>query len=263
MNQLANHHKLSVDEYVTFITEQQKQFSAALAAEDDSIYRARLGNPTEFPNHQEVPCCIYFYYVRINTDGRLYVTHHFYPSGDPNDINNPADPASWPPIPRDEVGLKNLIKQLAESARPNGGDQYRLRERDFVKLEWRRKSYVAIFVDEANWKLHKNADGKPCILFITEPKNGKVGTRNHTFFDAMDFDIDMQINGGPETDKRTAVVFINHMKSDEEGNDLGSGPGQYFQFKIYFDVAFASGVSGITVIFDPDETNLGPPVPPP
>ena len=80
----------------------------------------------------------------------------------------------------------------------------------------------------------------------------------------MDFELDMPIAGGPATDKRSAIVFVNHMKGDDDGNDLGDRVKQPFQFEMYLDVAFASGTAvPMTVIFDPDGTNMGPAQSPP
>jgi hypothetical protein len=53
------------------------------------------------------------------------------------------------------------------------------------------------------------------------------------------------------------------MKANEAGADLQAGDAQYYQFKMFFDVAFADGQPALTVIFDPDGTNLGPPLGPP
>jgi hypothetical protein len=53
------------------------------------------------------------------------------------------------------------------------------------------------------------------------------------------------------------------MKGDDHGNDLGRGVGQRFLFKMFFKVLFADGTEGMTVIFDPDGTNEGPPIGPP
>ncbi|HYJ52163.1 MAG TPA: hypothetical protein VEW04_03240 [Allosphingosinicella sp.] len=261
MNELVDYHRMPLDEYATRLANLQSELAAAVGAPNYPIDTVRLGDPA-YPHHQLVPCSIYFYYIRINTDGKLYVTHYFYPGGDPNDPNNPANPADWPAIPRDRLALENILRDLALNARQNGANPPPIGTR-FEDISWRRKSYLAFFIDELNWKLHKLANGDPCIVFITEPKDGKIGMENHTFFDAMDLDVAMPINGGSATDLRSAVVFIDHMKADDAGNDLGAGGGQFFQFKMYFDVAFAGGGTGMTVIFDPGGTNQGPSVPPP
>jgi hypothetical protein len=90
---------------------------------------------------------------------------------------------------------------------------------------------------------------------------------NHTFFDALDVPVTMPIRnprpGEAIEDERSAVVFINHLKADDIGNDLGAGAGQFFQFKMFFSVKFADGTDGMTVVLDPGGTNMGPPLPPP
>lgn len=263
MNELLDHYRKPLDEYVSDFAAEQQRSVAAIGGTNHGIHVQRLGD-LNFPDHQQVPHSVYFYYVRVDSDGRLHVTHHFYPGGDPNEPGNPPNPADWPSIPRDEEGLKALLRDLALDARPTGAGNYPVIGQAFRDIVWRRKSYIAIFVDELNWKLHKLAATEdPAVVFITELKNGKQGLENHTFFDAMDLDIEMPINGSADTDKRSAVVFINHMKADEAGNDLEAGPGQFFQFKMFFDVEFSIGGKAITVIFDPGGTNIGPPPPPP
>ena len=254
MNELLDQAR-PLDDYIETLSERQQQ-ALAVPVTNHGIGEGRLGDPN-YPAFQAVPCSMYFYYVRLNSNGKLYVTHHFYPGGDPSD---PTNPGPWSPIPRDRQGLTDLVRELAIGARlgtlPIIGN-------DFQNVEWHRKSYVAVFVDEVNWKLHRLTSGDPSIVFITEPKDGRTGTDNHSFFDAMDLDIEMPIAGTGATDIRSAVVFINHMKVDEAGNDLQLGDTQFYQFKMFFDVAFASGAAGMTVIFDPGGTNEGPPLPPP
>ena len=107
-------------------------------ADNFPIEDRRLGAPG-FPNHQAVPRSLYFYYLRINKNGQLYVTHHFYPGGDHDDVNNPANPDDWPEIPYDKQGLTDLVTKLAVDARPTGDKNYPVIGRDFVDIKWRRK----------------------------------------------------------------------------------------------------------------------------
>jgi hypothetical protein len=223
------------------------------------IYEPRLGTP----NFTDVPRCMFFFYLRVDTDGKLTVDHYFYVDGDKN------DPETWQEIPYYAKDLNDLVQRLAVNARPlrKGDSRVRDPEREaahnFQGPDWTRRSYVAIFLDEANWKFHKFPDLDSAVVFITEEKNGKKGTENHSFFDAIDLPIEMPIAGGPAKDTRSAIVFINHMKGDEAGADLGDGVREFFQFKMFVDVTFASGPGvPMTVIFDPDGTNLGPPLQP-
>jgi hypothetical protein len=253
-----------------FEARQNEYALSGAGAPNHDVYEQRLTDPN-FPAFKAVPHMVYFYYVRVDNDGRLRVVHYRYVDGDIN------DPNTWQPIEYSEARLKPIVELLAKNARP-GAPRPRNPEPDpdenFENIEWNRKSYVAIFIDEANWKFHKFPHQDSAVVFITEPKNGVTGTENHAFFDAMDFEITMPINdpNAPvaQFDERSAIVFINHMKRDERGTDLGHGlpPGeteeQFFQFKLFLDVAFATG-SGVpmTVILDPGGTNMGPPVPPP
>lgn len=236
-----------------------------------SIYREMRTKP----GYTDPPHCIYFYYIRVDTDGRLVVDHYFYPNVDPGD--DPADPANWKPIPHDEAALKAIITRLAVNARPLGNPP---RTRDpardpighFTQVEWTHKSYIVFFIDEVNWRCHERLNGD-AVIFI-EKAGSQDWKPNWTFFDALQFDIDMPKRTGG-TDQRTAIAFINHMKADDAGRDIGEDaagnplPGpwpmerQKFQFLICLEVLFDNGSSHMTVILDPGGTNLGPPVPPP
>ena len=213
----------------------------------------RLGDPDHYPNHQAVPRSIYFYYVRINTTGDLYVRHYFYPGGGHNDPQNPTNPADWPEIRNDDQVLVPIVQDLVANARVNG-TKYPLVGSEFLDIRWRRKSYVILFIDEGNWSVHTGSSGNPAVLFITTGG----GTPNHSFFDGRNLDIPM-----PEGDVRSAFSCINHMKRNDAGDDLLATDDQFFQFKIFFDVKFASGARALTVIFDPDGNNSGPPIGPP
>lgn len=224
-----------------------------------SIDETRLGPPP----YDKIPRSIYFYYVRVNSNGRVFVTHHFYPGGDPNDEHNPGKPTDWSAIDRDSSKLTPILEMLAHDARPSGAHVFPPIGSGFQNIEWRRKSYIAFFIDEANWTLHPK-DG---VNFITDSKGGAPGTPNHTFFDSLYLPLTMQIThprpGGPTTDQRSALVFINHMKADAAGNDLQAGDKQLFRFQMVFDVAIEGSPYRMMVIFDPDGNNLGPPLPPP
>src|SRR5438128_2332665 len=119
-----------------------------------SIYREMRTKP----GYGDVPHCIYFYYIRVDTDGKLVVDHYFYPYVDLG--HDPGDPHNWKPIPHDEIELKRIITELAVNARPVGTPP---RTRDpakepighFEQIEWTHKSYVVFFIDEVNWQFHK------------------------------------------------------------------------------------------------------------
>jgi hypothetical protein len=235
------------------------------------VYDKRLG--MNFPTHQRAPHCIYFYYVRLNTNGKLKVTHYFWPSGDPSDENNPPDPRDWPVI-KNETGappdqnLRDIVKRLALNARPSvkwpDKDPKPLPETSFKGIIWRRRSWIVIFVDEANWSLFERTtvNSRPAIVF-TSNATDQACTSNETFFDADDFSIDMPRRRWPgQTDKRTAIAFVNHMKKNHAGDDLSSGEVQDFKFSIFFNVKYADGSDIMKVIFDPGGTNDGTPLQP-
>jgi hypothetical protein len=247
-----------LDVYIEDLTEREGAFAAAAGETNFPVHDQRLGLPAKFPNHQAAPRSLYFYYVRLNRNGGLYVRHYFYPGGNHADRANPAAPEDWQEIPNTPEALIPILQQLVANARAQG-QAFPLVGNDFVGIDWWRKSYVALFVDEANWALHKEPEtGQAAVLFITEPKDGQTGTPNHSFFDGQNLDIPM-----PDGLTRSAFVCLNHMKKDEAGTDLAAGDHEFFQFKIFFRVNFVAGGPPLTVIFDPGGTNLGPPIPPP
>lgn len=257
MNELLDITKPS-DEAITDLADGQQDLAGPPVPYNYSVDDPRLG----LPNYMDVPCCIYFYYIRINSNGRLFVTHHFYPGGDPNDPLNPPNPTDWHAIHRNPQLLTPILEMLAQDARPLGAHRFPVLDTDFQNILWRRKSYIAFFIDEASWTL-KSTDGVKFLL----SKNGVPGTPNHSFFDALSLPLTMPIRkpkpGGPYFDQRSALAIINHMKADENGNDLQGGPPQLFHFEMRFDVLFENGTRGMEVILDPDGNNLGPPLPPP
>ena len=237
------------------------------------VYEKRLGKK----NYKYMPRCIYFYYVRMDRDGKLRVDHYFYVKGKYDDPVNPTHPETWKQIKPHEIPC--IIQELAMNARPGKGkkkDPPKLPdEQNFNRIKWKRKSYIAIFVDEANWVLHKSAK-LPAVVFNTdnptkdpvkENERGKRICENHTFFDADDLDIKMPVRDKDGnivgSDTRTAVYFINHMKKNDAGDDLEAGDPDEFKFNIFFDVKFAEGYDApMTVIFDPGSENQGPPLKP-
>lgn len=254
---------MSEPAYYTKLTADQQRCARKCGAINHDIYERRL-NRKKYPKHNLTPHSMYFYYVRINEDGGLVVDHYFYVDG------NKCDPKTWKQIPYKRKPLKKLITRLAHNARPSvwPKDPPRLLgERNFKNIKWRHKSYVVIFVDEGKWEFCERANGNSAVTFIVK-EGGKVGTPNHTFFDAMDFRIKLPIRnpkpGGPFTDKRSAILFINHMKADDAGTDLAQGQDEPYEFKMFLDVKFAKGGDApMVVVLDPGGENGGPSVPPP
>lgn len=206
-----------------------------------SIYDKRLGD-SSYPNHQYVPHCIYFFYIRINENGALKVDHYFFVKGPLE------DPEQWEEIPYGDV--EDILRDLARRARPSGvKDPVPLPDHNFENIAINRRSYIAFFLDEANWAFHKQVSGK----FAMSYNEQKAGVQNHSFFDAKDFEFDMP-------DSRTGVFLVNHMKADADGNFLAVGESAKFNFDMYFDVNFADPTDQrLTIIFDPGGENQGPP----
>lgn len=248
----------AIDQFYKHFTDKQQELAGTV--ENHDIYEKRLTEPDsdKWPEHRLTPHSMYFYYVRINRDGRLVVDHYLYFNGDEN------EPDKWKAIPYDKDGLTTLVTDLAVNARPRTVDKNpRCRAKgDFKKTTWRRKSYIAIFFDEANWTLRKKTptSGEAAVTFIVK-EGMKEGLPNHSFFDAIDLTI--TIEGDPPGDERSAIVFVNHMKGDDHGNDIGTGVTQSFVFKLILDVETDSGDPPTVVIIDPGGDNNGPPLPPP
>lgn len=260
----------AIDEYfLKFIKDQERWADQQGGVVNHDIYEQRLTDPdtNKWPTYRLTPYSMYFYYVRINSNGRLVIDHYFYATGGED------HPDKWTKIPHDKNGLHDLVKQLALNARPSvkpaDKNPPRKMKGDFKKSEWQHKSYVAIFFDEANWTFRKKTagSGESAVTFIVKDGD-KVGTPNHSFFDAIDLAITMPIRRpgreGLTEDTRSAIVFVNHMKADEAGRDLQDDDDQEFVFKMILDVNSESQDDPPTVfIIDPGGTNGGTSVPPP
>ena len=233
------------------VVEEELATVTTTGAINHDIYEARLtaaGGPA--PGFDYVPYCIYFYYVRIDNSGKLTIDHYF-------DVDGPADdPAQWQPIPY--ANVPGRLNALALNARP--GTRVKnppmLPDHNFDNIIWTRKSYIAIFFDEASWQFHTRSGGKAALVF----KPGPSTTPNHSFFDAQDVELTLPNSFSGGTDQRSALFFINHMKRNEAGDDLVQGDGQMFEFEMFLKVQFAAATTNtLTVIFDPTGTNQGPP----
>lgn len=212
------------------------------AAAGDSVYDPRLttpGGPT--PNFDLVPHTVYFYYVRLDTDGRLRVRHYTRESATP--------------IPYDT--LSQVVQEMVDNVR-DGDSSWPSDGKNFADIVWKRKSYVAFFIDEANWELHKNGNPQEGIRFVASP------TPNHSFYDAIDLKVTVANRRTGVITQRSAIAMINHMKRNAAGDDLVLGDSQTFKFEMIFDVKFADlSNAPLVAIFDPEGTNLGPPIGPP
>ena len=180
----------------------------------------------------------------IDTDGKVKVDHYEYEPGY----------RIYPNMMQGELQyLVDNARGDNDSPRPNG--------ENFEKIVWKRKSYIAFFADEEFWMLHNNKPGSEGVRFVTDI----IGTfPNYTFYDADDYLLEVTNKTTGKTTKRSAIAFVNHMKRNQGGDDLIKGDFQPFKFEIIFDVKFAhTSQVGMTVIFDPDGTNEGPPIGPP
>lgn len=212
------------------------------------VYQPKLTVTTPGPPCNYTPHCVYFYYVRFDHNGALRVDHYFY-------IDGPVDdPSEWKQIDYDD--MPDIIAKLARNGRPDTyKDPPKLPQHNFENIVWKRRCYIAIFVDEANWKLHKRANGAGAIVFNTD----KGSTPNSSFFDAADIEIDMS-DTGDGSDMRSAIYFVNHLTCETGGSVGHEQNRSEYIFDVYFDVAFADpAAEPAKIVFDPGGTNQGPP----
>lgn len=233
------------------IIDSHLSFSGSTANYD--VYESRYTAHPKTPGFEKTPHCVYFYYVRIDRSGKVRVDHYLYAEGPLK------DPTKWPPIPYKD--MPDIVYKLALNGRPGVRckDPPKLDTHNFDDIPWKRKSYIAIFIDEGNWSFHRRQAGKPSVAFDPD-----WGTPNHSFFDALDLVFDMPNKYTKGTDKRSAIFFINHMKRNAKGDDLLKWESQPFKFDMWLAAVFAeTSQRGMTANFDPGGTNLGPPLPPP
>jgi hypothetical protein len=202
--------------------------------------------------------CVYFYYIRIDKNGKVRADHYFYVDGPLSNWKK------WKPICIED--LPDLIYKLALNARPRTKykNPRKMKTNSLEGIEWEYKSYIAIFFDEANWSFyHRKSPKDPSTKAAITVNVSEGGTANHTFFDAKEVELRMPKGSHGKTDKRTAIFFVNHMKANAQGDDLGE-VSETFKFDMYFSAKWVNAKArALTVIFDPDGTNLGPPLPPP
>lgn len=225
-----------------------------------SVYEKKLRRSPPDAKYMLVPHMIYFYYMRINTDAKLEVDHYTYEPGGPihpyeSGGHNPAN------------NIRAQVQHIVDCVRGEITDAAVIKDavnNSFENIEWKRISYIVFFFDEEHWSLHKEANGSEGVRFVS---NVGGAYANHTFYDADDFLVRVRNDNTGRVTQRSAIAFINHMKRNANGDELGSltqPESQRFKFEMIFDVRYArTSRVGMTVIFDPDGTNTGPPIGPP
>jgi hypothetical protein len=213
------------------------------------VYARRLLS-TGHSDFKYEPRCIYFYYVRIDEDGRVRIDNYFYPNGPRK------NPSRWRPIAYDDV--PKILKKLAINGRPRKNKKPRPSFGDtFEDVVWNRRAYIGIFFDEANWAFHRRSNGKAAVVC-----NVTSGAKpNGSFFDAQDLTFMMKNKKTGRKDKRSAIFFINHMKYENKGQDCDIGDMELsYKFDFYMRVRYSkTDYSVMTVVLDPGGTNQGPP----
>jgi hypothetical protein len=211
----------------------EELFSRLVTDVNHSIYEPRLGNDP----FKKKPHVMYFYYFGFKTNGIPDIQHYYRDNG--------AQPI-------EDNQLPGVIRNLALNARDGGQSPPQI-GKDFENILWRKKSYFVILIDSPSWNLIKDR------ALVFNPEKGSVP--NHSFFDGEDFDIDVS-KDGDGSEMRTAICCINHMKKNENGDDIHKNPDgtperQRFVFTLIYNLL------GYPSTVDPDGTNMGPPNPPP
>jgi hypothetical protein len=203
--------------------------SAEIEPESEDPYEERR----HLPKYDKRPHSIYFYY--IYKDAGVYNVRHYY-------FDNVVA------VKRND--LKDIATNLANNARlPVSAQDPQPKGTGINDIEWKRKSYLIVLIDDPAYELAKHR----AIEFHYWDGDGG----NHTFFDAKDLDVDLpRQQGGPGTERVSAVACLNHMKKNKNGNDLEEHDRQTFYFVLH-------PVLGPRIFPDDGGTNLGPPVPPP
>jgi len=219
-----------------------------------NIYDKRLTANYPPDGFEYIPHYLYFYYIRLEPNGKLTVDHYNYYDGPSPGISHP-----YAAIPH--AAVPSLVNYLAGRARPGGGGV--ADGHDFKGIHWTHRSYIALVIDQPGWLFHRKADGRAAVRFNLL----KGSTPNHTFFDAVDLDVSVLNPATGQLDQRSGVYFVNHMRSNSDGAEIGSAgqpTSQWFAFDLYFQLKYMTG-SGeeMTVIMDPGGTNDGPPEQPP
>lgn len=224
------------------------------APTNDDIFTTKFGTS---PAYMYAPRMIYFYYISVNDNGSLRVSHYEYHEDDPDHANDPI--RKWKEIPRNRPDLEKICLKLAMNARARGSSPPESGT-NFKRVRWERVSYIMAFFDEPHWNLYRKPSDGSGVVFLTR-KGSTDFIPNHSFYDAIDLEVPFS-----PTDIRSAIAFINHLKRDDQGTTLGADgvtETQDFQFNVFLNVNFEDGTSSpMDIIIDPGGTNQGPPLEP-
>lgn len=187
-------------------------------------------------NFRKIPYCIYFYYIGPARDGTddHYVRHYY-------------KEREFEPIRYEEI--EEIIRDLALNARrPEGEQNPQPNGSNLDNLKWYRKSYLAFIIDRTDEYLSLDNP-----LIVDQKYTGK---KNYSFFDGWAKEVDLS-PGRNGSQMRTATCFINHMKTNWQGSDLGDAE-DYIPSKLNI-----LRQRGDKYYPDSGGTNMGPPMPPP
>ena len=216
-----------------------------VTATNHNIYeQKRYSNDPKF---EMIPHVIYYYHIDFTPAHEPRITRYVHDNG-------------TRPIPYDQV--EKYITDLAHNHR-GGGTVLQSDGQGLSGRPWQRKSYIVLLMDSQAWRFVPCGPTNNNAAVVCVP--GGIYSENQTFFDGGDATIDMT---GAGKEFCTAVYFVNHMKKNEQGDDIEYEPDgltpqrQNFKFTFWYYVRDATGAYDLHS-YDPTGTNLGPPAAPP
>jgi len=209
-------------------------------AANNPIYMIKKLGKRKF---RKIPRCIYFYYLGPDGTGS-YETRHYYYTYEDEEIEPEDLPAKII-----ELARNARLPEDDQSPPPDGADgNY---------IVWTRKSYLVFLMDVPNAEFDVDNG-----IEIT----AKDGSPNYSFFDGIQFKVTLPVH--PNGTTNAAVAYcINHMKRDQNGNDL-KREAPRFRIKLNTNLEKIGLKDALRKLrfrkrVDDQGTNMGPPVPPP
>ena len=198
---------------------------------------------------------VFFFYMRINTNG-AFVAERFFYRGKVGD--QPISPNTDPAVPG---SLGWYAKDMASYGRldhPKRDGRYEHHGYGLSGFQFPSfYSYVVFYMDDVYWPYLEDAHGKPVVPFHAVKDGKHYDKHAFAFTEASKFKLAMTNTSGVTT-HREALVMINRMRKADD-SDLGQGDQESFCFDLIMRVRYAGSTDGLTIIIDPTGENLGPP----
>jgi hypothetical protein len=201
---------------------------ASAGAQNRKIYEPKFGYA-----YRKKPTSLNFYYIVVNDNHTYNVKGYFYDQLLTIEGNH----------------LKKILPYLIQNADTGAGVPPDYTE-TLNSIEWARKSHIVIVIKSSKYEID---DRNPIVFY----RSG-WSEQNPCFFDGKDLHADELANS---VNNLSGIRFVNHMKSEEDGPDLGH---QNYEFKVrVFLRPRDRSIADDDWYISGAGTNLGPPVPPP